>query len=273
MHHQSQPQFFLSLETDCPYLPGKKERKLFTTLTGKTAQLMQNSLSQIGFRRSQNIVYKPTCADCGGCLSARIVAASHQLRSSQKKVLSKNKDIVREIRHCRGTEEQYELFSRYVSSRHVDGGMSDMTVEEYGAMVEEPLVSARMIEYRVLENGRPGPLIACCLTDVIEDGVSMVYSFFDPDQAWRSLGTFMILDHIDLAMAANLRNVYLGYWVKGSPSMDYKKKFAPLELYLDNQWQHFDDPMQSQSQPQDAQKVLLRAHRALSMRQRNSIER
>lgn len=266
MRHQTPPQFFLSMESDCPYIKGNRERKIFTTLTKNNPQRMQNDLSHIGFRRSQNIVYRPACANCSGCISARVPAHEYKLRSSQKRIISKNKHVAREVRQCNATDEQYEVFQRYVSMRHDEGGMSDMTIEEFQAMMEEPLVSARIVEYRLLENGRPTRLIAACLTDVISDGVSMVYSFFDPDFQHLSLGTYMILDHIELCAKAHLDYVYLGYWIKDAPNMRYKANFAPLDLFVNGKWTRFDDPNTAEPNHIEAQSILLSAHRKLADR-------
>lgn len=264
MQHQSPPQFFLSMESDCPYIKGNRERKLFTTLTKDNPQHTQNVLSHIGFRRSQNIIYRPACANCSGCVSARVPANEYKMRSSQKRIISKNKHIVREVRQCSPTDEQYDIFQKYVSTRHENGGMSDMTLEEFQAMMEEPLVSARIIEYRQIENGRPGKLIGACLTDVINDGISMVYSFFDPEYDRLSFGTYMILDHIQLCIKAHLDFVYLGYWIKDAPNMKYKANFAPLDLYVDEKWKRYDKPNEAASQHVEAQSILLSAHRKLA---------
>ncbi len=264
MRHQSPPQFFLSMESDCPYIKGNRERKLFTTLTRNKPQRTQNDLSHIGFRRSQNIIYRPACANCSACISARVPADDYKLRTSQKRIKSKNKNITREVRQCHATDEQYEVFQRYVSMRHEDGGMSDMSIEEFQAMMEEPLVSARIVEYRLMENGRPGPLIAACLTDVVSDGISMVYSFFDPDFDHLSLGTYMILDHIDLCKKTHLDFVYLGYWIKDAPNMRYKANFAPLDLFVNGKWSRFAEPSEAKPNHIEAQSILLAAHRKLA---------
>ncbi len=220
------------------------ERKLFTALQGDTAQALNDVLSHQGFRRSQNVVYRPSCADCAGCLSARIRVADFKPTKSQKRVLRKNKHLVREGSAPWATEDQYELFQNYLNARHQDGGMADMDVFEFAAMVEETPVRSRVVEYRSLEGSDDdGPTLkAVCLTDVLSDGLSMVYSFFDPAEAKSSLGTHVILDHIEIARAAGLSYVYLGYWVPGSSKMGYKAKFSPLEIYRGGKWQDLQDP-------------------------------
>jgi len=209
------------------------ERKLFTALQGDNAQELNDALSHQGFRRSQNVLYRPTCTDCGGCLSARINVQNFQLTKSQKRILKRNQDLIRKPTSPWATEEQYELFRTYLDARHADGGMADMDVFEFAAMIEETPIRSRVVEYTdpMTQN-----LMAVCLTDVLEDGVSMVYSFFSPHYPRNSLGTFLILDHIRIAQDAGLPYVYLGYWVPGSDKMGYKAKFSGLEVYMGRRW-------------------------------------
>jgi arginine-tRNA-protein transferase len=136
------------------------------------------------------------------------------------------------------TSEQYAIFRAYLDSRHRDGGMADMTVLDYAMMVEDSHIETRIIEYRRREGGKrgSGDLLAIALTDVLGDGLSMVYSFFEPDEAARSLGTFMVLDHIARAQRMDLAYVYLGYWVRGSRKMDYKSRFLPQERLMPEGW-------------------------------------
>ncbi|MCX8509448.1 MAG: arginyltransferase, partial [Rhodobacteraceae bacterium] len=143
------------------------------------------------------------------------------------------------------TEDQYGLFRRYLDSRHSDGGMADMDIFEFAAMIEETPVKSRVVEYTAApsEPGQKRALVAVCLTDVLDDGVSMVYSFYDPDRACDSLGTYIILDHVEIARQAGLPYVYLGYWVPGSRKMGYKANFDALEIYKGGQWQAIGDPV------------------------------
>jgi len=184
------------------------ERKLFTSLQGENAQQLNDGLSQQGFRRSQNVLYRPSCADCAACLSARIIATDFKPSKSQKRVLKKNTHLERRVTSPWATEEQYDLFRRYLDSRHADGGMADMDVFEFAAMIEETPIRSRVIEYI---DTTTKTLVAVCLTDVLQDGLSMVYSFFDPDYESSSLGTFIILDHVEIARSGDLPYVYLGY--------------------------------------------------------------
>ncbi|MEO0911659.1 MAG: arginyltransferase [Pseudomonadota bacterium] len=241
MHHSlpKTPQFYVTAPQPCPYLDGKVERKLFTALHPQNADRLNDALSQQGFRRSQNVVYRPSCTDCSACLSARIVVNGFKPSKSQKRVIKRNAHLVREATAPWASEAQFDLFQRYLASRHSDGGMADMDVYEYAAMVEETAVRSRLVEY-YLETPDGRALVAVCLTDVLSDGLSMVYSFYDPDFASTSLGTYIILDHVKIAREAGMAYVYLGYWVAGSRKMAYKSRFAPLEVYHRGKWQALD---------------------------------
>ena len=238
------PQFYVTAPQPCPYLDGRMERKLFTALQGEHAQRLNDTLSKQGFRRSQNVLYRPSCAECSACLSARIRVADFHPNRSQKRILKKNADLRRNATSPWATEDQFQLFRRYLDSRHADGGMADMDIFEFAAMIEETPIKSRVIEYtrppREGERGRP--LAAVCLTDVFDDGLSMVYSFYDPDLQAQSLGTHVILDHIAIAREAGLPFIYLGYWVPGSRKMGYKAGFDALEIYKAGRWQPIGDP-------------------------------
>ncbi|MBT8156118.1 arginyltransferase [Epibacterium ulvae] len=233
------PQFYVTAPQPCPYLEDRMERKLFTALQGDGVEQLNNSLSQQGFRRSQNVLYRPSCADCSACLSARINVNAFKARRSQRRTLKRNSNLIRRATSPWATEDQFDLFRRYLDSRHADGGMADMDVFEYAAMIEETPVRSRVIEY-VDETSHK--LTAVSLTDVLDDGLSMVYSFYEPTLAQSSLGTFMILDHIQIAIDAGLPYVYLGYWVPGSEKMGYKAKFSGLEIYRQGKWEPMQDP-------------------------------
>lgn len=233
------PQFYVTAPQPCPYLEGRMERKLFTALQGDNATELNDSLSAQGFRRSQNVLYRPSCADCASCLSARIDVSAFRASRSQRRTINRNKGLERRATSPWATEEQYELFRRYLDSRHADGGMADMDVFEFAAMVEETPIKSRVIEYLDTDTR---DLIGVCLTDVLADGVSMVYSFYAPDRPRDGLGNYIILDHIEIARAAGLPYVYLGYWVPGSQKMGYKAKFSGLEVYLGGRWQKLTDP-------------------------------
>jgi len=232
------PQFFLTPGGPCPYLPGRTERKVFARLSGSLAQPLNEALTHSGFRRSQGIAYRPACDTCSACVSVRIVAAELEFSRGQKRILKRNNDLVRSEVPAEATREQFALLRTYLDSRHAGGGMSDMGLFDYVAMVEETPVQTHIIEYRRPdEDGAPGALIACALSDMLRDGLSMVYSFYHPGEDARSLGTYMILDNVRMAKSRGLRHVYLGYWVQGSEKMDYKARFRPLEALGREGWE------------------------------------
>lgn len=233
------PQFYVTAPQPCPYLADRMERKLFTALQGDGAERLNDSLSKQGFRRSQNVLYRPSCADCSACLSARIDVSRFKPTKSQRRSIKRNAYLARRATAPWATEAQYDLFRRYLDSRHADGGMADMDVFEFAAMIEETPIRSRVIEY---SDSDTGELVAVCLTDVLDDGLSMVYSFYAPDRPRDSLGTYIILDHITIAAEAGLPYVYLGYWVPGSPKMGYKARFSALEVYRGGAWQRVEDP-------------------------------
>ncbi|WP_171130004.1 MULTISPECIES: arginyltransferase [unclassified Ruegeria] len=233
------PQFYVTAPQPCPYLEGRMERKLFTALQGEGADRLNNSLSQQGFRRSQNVLYRPSCTDCAACLSARIDVSKFRPSKSQKRAAKRNAHLQRRATSPWATDDQFDLFRRYLDVRHADGGMADMDVFEFAAMIEETPIRSRVVEY---SDPSSQDLIAVSLTDVLDDGLSMVYSFYDPDQHQNSLGTYMILDHIEIAREAGLPYIYLGYWVPGSPKMGYKAKFTGLEVFLNGAWQSVENP-------------------------------
>ncbi|MEI9993455.1 MAG: arginyltransferase [Rhizomicrobium sp.] len=237
-HNARVPQFFLTPGGPCPYLPGHIERKVFARLSGALAQPLSEALTHSGFRRSQSIAYRPACEGCSACVSVRILVNEFEPSRNFKRVERRNADLVRSEVVAEATREQFALLRTYLDSRHAGGGMSDMGLFDYVAMVEETPVDTQIVEYRRHStNGTPGPLIACALTDVLRDGVSMVYSFFHPGEDARSLGTYMILDHIRDARSRGLPHVYLGYWVEGSEKMAYKTRFKPMEALGRDGWQ------------------------------------
>ena len=236
------PQFFLTSPSACPYLPGKLERTVFTHLVGERAAAVNDLLTHGGFRRSQSIAYRPACDACRSCVSVRVLVDEFASSRAFRRVEVTNRDVIGQIRPTTPTSEQYSLFRAYLDARHATGGMVDMTVLDYSMMVEDSHVKTQLVEYRRRGidsgiNGRgDGPLLAVALTDILSDGLSMVYSFYEPAERTRSLGTYIILDHIARAKRMGLPYVYLGYWVEGSPKMDYKRRFLPQERLGHEGW-------------------------------------
>ena len=237
------PRFFVTAPNPCPYLAGKSERKVFTELRGENADELNEALGRIGFRRSQTVAYRPSCLDCQACVSVRVMAEEFQPSSTHKRLLKRNDDLI--ATECRpwATAEQYDLLQSYLSTRHPGGGMTRMEESDFADMVEHSPVSSYVIEYREPGVGsQPGRLVGACLTDFQGDGLSMIYSFYDPEAEARSgLGTYIILDHIRRAAEHELPYVYLGYWVAGSDRMQYKVRFRPLERLTGHGWERIGD--------------------------------
>lgn len=248
------PKFYVTAPSPCPYIEGNIERKIFTELSPQPmaydrqailehqgpeqdrqkAEELHHSLALVGFRRSQDIAYRPACEECQECKSVRIPAILFSMSRSQKRIFNKNSDILVEIKPNIATTEQFELLEKYIDDRHATGGMSGITFNEYKDMVESSPVSTIIIEYRE----RNGRLIGAALTDQMEDSFSMVYSFFDisPEMNKRSIGVYIVLNHIKISESRSLDHVYLGYLVKDSPKMNYKTNFKPLEVLTSNGW-------------------------------------
>ena len=230
------PQFFITSEGPCPYLPGRVERKVFTHLVSFEAGDLHDLLTRTGFRRSQNIAYRPACEGCSLCIPVRIPVEDFRPTRTMRRIWRRNGDLHGCFMPPHVTEEYFTLFSDYISSRHADGSMAGMTGLDFAAMVEESFVDTRLVTYRA----RDGRLRACALTDVHDDGLSMIYSFYDPASPRRSLGTYMILEHVERARHMGLPYVYLGYWVPGSRKMGYKERFLPQERFIGERWQRLD---------------------------------
>ena len=236
------PRFFVTAPAPCPYVPGRTERKVFAELKGASAVEMSEALGRIGFRRSQNVVYRPSCDFCQACVSVRVMAPMFAPTTSQKKLLRRHADL--EVSACEpwATAEQWSLLRRYLTVRHPQGGMAAMDAHDYADMVEQTPVDTVVVEYREpSSDGLPGKLVGCCLADKQSDGLSMIYSFYDPDSVTRrGLGSFIILDHIMRAGDAGLPYVYLGYWIDDCDRMAYKKSYRPAEALISGIWKRME---------------------------------
>ncbi len=212
-HKSNFPEFYITAPQPCPYLPGKLERKLFTHLTREKPGFLIDNLLKGGFRRSQNIAYMPYCDSCSACVPVRILVDAFQPRRSLSRIARVNRDVVATRMEPSPTPEQYALFRAYIDARHADGGMAEMSVLDYSLMVEDSVVETTVTEYRLKPDADSGdtPLVGVSLCDRLSDGISMVYSFYEPDHPARSLGTYMIIEQVEYARSQGLPFVYLGY--------------------------------------------------------------
>jgi arginine-tRNA-protein transferase len=225
--------FLVTTEMPCPYLPGRMERKVVTRLSGSEAGRNFQLLQRAGFRRSHAIAYRPACSGCQACMPVRVRAAEFEPGRTLRRTEARNADLTVSTRLARGTAEQYALFQRYLDGRHGDGEMVGMGLSDYRSMVEDSSIDTRLVEFR----DGAGTLVACALTDWTDDGISAVYSFFDPDRAARSPGSHAIIWLIREAQRRGLRYVYLGYWIAESRKMAYKARFRPVEVFGPQGWQ------------------------------------
>jgi arginine-tRNA-protein transferase len=233
-----QLQFYLSGPLPCPYLPGRVERRLFTRLTHDTAQNVDinGMLTRAGFRRSHDIAYRPACTDCNACIPVRIPVRLFDPSRNLKRVATKNRDLRVEILSPDPTDELYELFLAYERGRHSDSDMAQMDKTDFALLLQEGNAETRIYALRDQENHLKG----CIITDPVGDGLSAVYSFYDPTQLSRSLGTQLILSLIDEAIRERLSFVYLGYWIAASRKMAYKSRFKPLQALGPQGWDWVD---------------------------------
>lgn len=224
--------FFATPPTPCPYLPGRLERKVVTLLAGEDPDGLHNDLSQAGFRRSQDLAYRPACEQCSACVPVRVPVAEFAPDKSQKRIWRRNTGTLARRLPAYATREHYQVFRRYVTARHDGGGMADMEFADYRAMVEDSPVRSGLTEFRCHD----GRLFGVCLIDEMGDGISLVYSYFDPEFGHASPGNFIILWHIRHALDVGLPYVYLGYWIAESRKMAYKSRYQPLEALTPDGW-------------------------------------
>ncbi|MEN9874816.1 MAG: hypothetical protein RL186_1713 [Pseudomonadota bacterium] len=234
--------FYLTAAQPCPYLDGRRERKVFAALDGHDAVELNDNLTHAGFRRSQNIAYRPACDMCAACVSVRVPVARFEWTRRWKRVLAANGDVFAQIVPAHATYEQFQILQKYLAVRHLGAGMSDMNFFDYSTMVEETSVRTHLVEYRL--GDAQGALIGCALVDALADGLSLVYGFYDPDLGQRSLGSYIILDHIRQAQQVEFGYVYLGYWIKGSRKMRYKTDFQPIEALGAGGWEPLIVPIE-----------------------------
>ena len=228
-------QFFATAAVPCPYVPGRAERKLIVELAGNAAPSFYDELSRAGFRRSHRFAYRPACRACAACVPVRIAVARFAHSRSTRRVRNANAGLTGEILAPLASEEQFALFAAYQRSRHRDSDMAAMSYSDYRGMVEDSTVRTALVEFR----DEAGGLAAVSLIDRLDDGISAVYSFYDPTLHRQSLGTWCILWLVEDCRRQGLAYVYLGYWIADSPKMAYKARFPALERLADGRWTPF----------------------------------
>ena len=223
-----------SLPRPCPYIPGKKEYLLFTDLTKFVSKETLEKLVSDGFRRSENIFYKPNCKNCKACMSSRIIVNNFLFSKKFKRILKKNDDLKFKIIKPKTNQEHYKLFKKYLKLRHSKGGMVNMTYLDFRTMIEISPVDTKIIH--LYKNNK---FFGAMLYDVYKNSYSANYSFYNPKFKNRSLGTFLILKLVEQAKIEKMKYLYLGYYIKECKKMSYKKNFKPIEILKNKKWESF----------------------------------
>ncbi|MFL0809170.1 MAG: arginyltransferase [Agarilytica sp.] len=223
--------FFATSDHDCGYLPEQQSRTVFVDPEAHLDGEMYSELSELGFRRSGSHVYRPHCRDCRACIPIRIAAAEFKRTRSQKRCWKRNQDL--KIRSVSSIEdiEYYALYERYINERHRDGEMYPATTEQFSNFLTKEWGITEFVEFR-----DQGELKAVSVIDKLQNGLSAIYAFFDPEDAQRSLGVFNILYQLERAKRETLPYVYLGYWIRDCQKMSYKTDYQPFQVLLDNRW-------------------------------------
>lgn len=216
----------------CSYLEGEEATTLFIDPRQRISQDLYTHLSMIGFRRSGDHVYRPHCARCSACTPARIPVSAFKRSRSQARVWSRNADLRVEVATSIFDDASYELYCRYIEQRHSDGDMFPPDREQYESFLNNGLGCT--LYFKIYEEDR---LIGVVVSDQMLDGLAAIYTFYDPAEERRSLGTFAVLYQVEQALKEGLDHVYLGYWIQNCTKMSYKARFKPLELFLNGQWQ------------------------------------
>lgn len=222
-------------EHPCSYLRNKMATTVFIDPDADINKKSYSELSDFGFRRSGKHIYRPHCRLCQACIPVRIPVESLRSSRSHKRCLKRNLDADLSVVSSIQTDEHYALYERYIVGRHSDGDMYPPNREQFHDFLSSEWGTTRYLEWRVA-----GKLLAVAVTDELEQGLSAIYTFYDPDQEARSLGTFAILQQVQLARELGLPYVYLGYWIKECEKMRYKTRFRPLQMYVNNHWLTFD---------------------------------
>lgn len=231
-------EFYRHIEDSaCGYLPGQLSNSIFINPDITPSEDQLNLLHLQGFRRSGRMVYRPHCPDCNACKSSRIINAEFNPSKNQKKALKRNADLRLRWADIDFYPEHYQLYEHYINTRHKDGEMFPASEDQYQGFLIDGHGTHKFLEAR----DAAGTLIACCVVDIFYDGLSAIYSYFDPAQDKRSLGRYMVLALISQGISMGLPYTYLGYWIKDSSKMNYKADYQPLEVFDGQIWQKLID--------------------------------
>lgn len=224
-------QFFITPEHPCSYLPDQQAATLFLDPRDTITPVLYQQLAELGFRRSGGHLYRPHCQNCQACVPARVDVAAFTPRRRQRRVSTRNQDLEAHLEPAAYSDAHYDLYARYVSARHGDGDMFPPTREQFRSFLLSSWSDTRFLTLTL-----DGELVCVAVTDQQSDGLSAVYTYFDPDLSTRSLGVMAILQQLELAHALGLPYLYLGYWIRDSNKMRYKIDYRPLQLFTNGRW-------------------------------------
>ncbi len=224
--------FYATPGHSCSYLQNREAKTLFVDPQAIIAKDTYSQLSDLGFRRSGRHVYRPHCDQCQACISVRIPSDQFKPSKGQKRLIARNRDLKVRAVSPQLTAEYYDLYERYIIARHADGDMYPPSKDQFMSFLVEGDQDSVFFEFRDPENN----LIGLAVCDFLAQGLSAIYTFFDPEQKKRSLGSYAILWQINECRRLGMPYLYLGYWVKDCRKMSYKLAFKPTELLLDSNW-------------------------------------